>query len=94
MKVTNNKPDFISIYKSMSDPEKRIKLILPFTIETGLSEDTWFRKVRLDTWSLLERKWIADKLELPIKQLFPNFFPRDWKNQPSISKKVENQLIG
>ena len=71
MKAANDMPIFLSIYKSMSDIEKRKKLIIPYVIETGISEDTWFRKVRLSSWNQLEKKWLSTKLNITTEELFP-----------------------
>jgi hypothetical protein len=93
MQVANDKPNFLSIYKSMDNKIKRELLIVPFVIETGLSEDSFFRKVRLNSWTLLERKWLSQKLNLDISELFPQDNQPNWINQAEMSQKVKKQVF-
>ena len=70
MKQTNSVPTFTNVYKSMSNKEKR-RLVIYYTTETGKSEDTWFRKVRINSFDLLEQKLLASKLRKKLEDLFP-----------------------
>jgi hypothetical protein len=75
MYSAKNKPDFLTVWKSLKQGEKS-KLIRAYTLAAGknglpISDFTFFRKNKTGNWTELEKNWWSNKLNYPIDCLFP-----------------------
>jgi transposase len=89
MRITNNEPTILTVYKS-KHRTVRGNLKRDFMYEANISWQTFYRKLKGSDFNEIEKNWWAIKLEMPKEVLFP---PK-WMNQPELSEKVKNQLIG
>lgn len=89
MRNANSIPTILTVYKSKGKTEKGI-LKRDFIYEANISWQTFYRKLKTADFNEMEKDWWATKLEMPKETLFP---PK-WMNQPELSEKVKNQLIG
>ena len=71
MTLTNNKPDFSTIWDSIRRREKT-KLKTDFCKVAGINTDMmFFRKKKANDWTELEKQWWANRLKMSKEQLFP-----------------------